>query len=86
MKKLPFALAMVTLTAVFSVGIAACDVDAAEHPIEPPATVVSPYPSASVSASPVVVPSTSVSVSPSVSVSTKVTDTNQNDVPGDGGR
>lgn len=82
-KKLPIALA---LLAAGTFALTACD-DDRDEPLEPPATVVTPVPSASLSKSPVPYPSASVSVSvsPSVSVSVKTTDTKKNDVPGDGG-
>lgn len=93
-KKLPVTLALLAAVGLF--GLTACDDDSDEPTDLPTTTYVSP----SASASPVVVPSASesvkvvpsasksVSASPSVSVSVSVkpTDTNKNDVPGDGGR
>jgi hypothetical protein len=93
-KKLPIA---IVLLAAGSFALAACDDKDSDQPADIPTTT---YVSPSASASPVIVPSASESVkvvpsasksvsvkpSASVSVSVKPTDTNENDVPGDGGR
>lgn len=83
MRKTPFAIALLAATAFT---LAACDDDADQVvPVPVPTVTVtwsdSPAPDPDETK---IVPSASPSVS--VSVSVKPTDTNQNDVPGDGGR